>query len=343
MRERITYIDAMRGLAMFMVVSWHVDLTSFDHVTALYRHINDALQIPLFFMISGFFIPSILKDNVWKNIADKFVHLVIPALLMLGIYSYIMDKEFISSLFNTWKGGYWFTMVLFGFIALYTVLSTGIKLLKMSERSAILTHLICALVIMYGAFILEKLGGVTIGLLSLDQYYRYPYFVAGALLFKHRTTLFNWLNNKKFILGVGFLIFTGYQCISFKYHLSQLALSGLSFVVWSAMQIAVFAGLLIIWQLFHIYPALSTDSKIGRFLTLMGKRSLDIYFLHYFFLPRIPSWGNYFASLNAPFIEYLCAIALAIPLVFASLGTGYILRLSPLTAKWLLGVKTARP
>lgn len=37
-------------------------------------------------------------------------------------------------------------------------------------------------------------------------------------------------------------------------------------------------------------------------------------------------------------IKYLCGIAIAIPIVYASLGVGYILRLSPFTAKWLLGV-----
>lgn len=338
MTERIKYIDAMRGLAIFMVVIGHVDFGSLSLASFFTWHINDALQIPLFFMISGFFIPSIMKGNVWKNIADKFVHLVIPALLMLGLYCYILDADFRKFMYSTWKGGYWFTIVLFGFILIYSTVAIVIKRLHLSERNAILIHIGCALVVMYVSFVLKSLSGATIELLSLNQYYRYPFFVAGSLLFKHRTHLFNWLNNKQFILGVGFIIFVGYQCVSYKYNLNALPLGGLSFIVWSVMQIAVFLGLLIIWQLFHIYPALSTESKVGRFLTLMGKRSLDIYFIHYFFLPRLPSWGNYFATLNAPFIEYLCAIAIAIPLVYAGLGVGYILRLSPFTAKWLLGV-----
>jgi len=61
----------------------------------------------------------------------------------------------------------------------------------------------------------------------------------------------------------------------------------------------VSVALLIIWKLFDSYPQLSSSSHIGRFLTLVGRRSLDVYFIHYFFLPKdLTSWGIYFQSID---------------------------------------------
>ena len=46
-------------------------------------------------------------------------------------------------------------------------------------------------------------------------------------------------------------------------------------------------------------------------------------------------------SLNAPFWIYIVAVIASIPLILASLGIGKILRLSPLTARLLLGDTSA--
>lgn len=100
----------------------------------------------------------------------------------------------------------------------------------------------------------------------------------------------------------------------------------------------VTVALVIIWKLFDSFPQLSITSSIGRFFTLVGRRSLDVYFIHYFFIPKdLSSWGIYFQSIDGVFISYLCAIILSIPLIFASMGIGYILRLSPFSAQLLLG------
>ncbi len=102
------------------------------------------------------------------------------------------------------------------------------------------------------------------------------------------------------------------------------------------------ASLLIVWVLFHKYPVLSTSSKMGRFLSLIGRRSIDVYFIHYFFLPDLHIWGDYFMSIDAQLIEYLCAVILSIPLIYISIGIGCNLRLSPITARLFLGAISTR-
>lgn len=55
MGKRIGYVDAMRGLAMLLVVIGHVFYFSFcDKTNIIFRILSEELQIPLFFMVSGF-------------------------------------------------------------------------------------------------------------------------------------------------------------------------------------------------------------------------------------------------------------------------------------------------
>lgn len=116
MKERIEYIDAMRGLAMLMVVVAHICIGSFGNHPIFDTYINQAMQLPLFFLISGFFAPGMLKKPMTKIVMDKFVYLVVPALVMLGLWCLLSDRNFISALYASMKYGYWFTLVLFIFI-----------------------------------------------------------------------------------------------------------------------------------------------------------------------------------------------------------------------------------
>lgn len=53
--QRIQYVDAMRGLAMVMVVISHIFVLCLNYVPIYNELISIQFQIPLFFFISGFF------------------------------------------------------------------------------------------------------------------------------------------------------------------------------------------------------------------------------------------------------------------------------------------------
>lgn len=337
--ERITYIDAMRGLAMLMVVVSHCCDGCFFYQPIYNTLINHALQIPLFFFISGFFVSRLTQRNFLNTMAERFRHLVIPALLMLGFFCWVFSKDYTEALFLSMKMGYWFTLVLFGYITLYLIIDKTAHKLRLSALSATIFHVIVALGISYASLASDRFDESyhVLSLLSIKEYFSYFYLMIGALMFKHRAMLCNALNNSN-IIGGGIVLSVILQTSMTLYGTAYLGYgAGLTILCLRTVELTI------IWALFHKYSALSTTSRFGHILSFIGQRSLDVYFIHYFFLPsHLQSWGIYFAEINAPFIAYLCAIALSIPLIAASLGVGSILRLSPFTTELFLGVKRIR-
>lgn len=73
---------------------------------------------------------------------------------------------------------------------------------------------------------------------------------------------------------------------------------------------------------------------------LVGRRTLDIYLLHYFFLPKdLHVVGSYFMAHPALVIEFIVSFVVTIMIVAVCLLISEFLRSSQLVAKWALGGK----
>lgn len=189
--QRIQYVDAMRGLAMLMVVIWHVFTMSLHYENTFSYHFNWVLQMPIFVMISGFFVNKSLNTSFQSIVSNKFNHLVLPAFLMMAIYCWTCSKDYINVLYDTFKGGYWFTFLLFAYLLIFYILSKliGKYVQKTSDRNWI--HLLIAMIITYASQIASSLAHSypIISLLSLDLYCYYPYLVVGSLIYQYRINL----------------------------------------------------------------------------------------------------------------------------------------------------------
>ena len=97
MGKRIGFIDAMRGLAMLLVVIGHVFYFSVCHLdNAIMRILSDEVEVPLFFMVSGFLV-NIPKSGFWKFLGKKAFLLFVPAAVFMALYVWMEGSNYISS------------------------------------------------------------------------------------------------------------------------------------------------------------------------------------------------------------------------------------------------------
>lgn len=84
----------------------------------------------------------------------------------------------------------------------------------------------------------------------------------------------------------------------------------------------------------------SSSSRASKVITFIGRRTLDIYLLHYFFLPKdLSVFGHYFVNHPAPILELAFSSIVTILVVAVCLIVSEILRQSTFCRKWLLGAK----
>ena len=70
-------------------------------------------------------------------------------------------------------------------------------------------------------------------------------------------------------------------------------------------------------------------------------RTLDVYLLHFFFLPRfLMPYAAQIKAYDSQFVEFVVIMAISLVVLMMSLGVSYIIRLSPFLAHYLFGVKT---
>lgn len=293
--KRIEYIDSMRGLAMFMVIIYHISYGCFHSDNLITKVINVQLQLPLFFFISGFFADKMSGKNWGKVIVEKFSYLVVPAMIVMALYCWVMDYDFIEGLQKRLKEGYWFTLVLFEFIMIYLLTDSLSRVLKLSSFWKKSLHLIVGVVLIYIASFSEKYNArfPIINTFTIGEFGHYIYFVLGTILFTVRELITKSLNYK-YLWGGVICLYIVADVFRYKYGFAMFQLGAMVSVT-----ILIFLGLMMIWGAFICYGELSNGNICSRFLQLVGRRSLDVYFIHYFILPINMNFvGNFFQGLN---------------------------------------------
>ena len=125
--QRLEYVDALRGFIMLIIVYWHINYFSFDILKVInevnsFENIFLPFGMPLFFFVSGLFAYRENQDwdrNYIRNfIGAKFKQLIIPTLILLGLYLYVFNIPVNSCLYSSAKSGYWFTFLLFAYFLL---------------------------------------------------------------------------------------------------------------------------------------------------------------------------------------------------------------------------------
>lgn len=344
-KQRIAYIDAMRGFTMILVVYSHICGMCLGDRWMGWNDIFFLFRLPCFFFISGWLFEK--PERLWDGITirsvvkKKFMVQIVPTVIFLLLLA--PPPLFFSRLGAT-KGGYWFTFALFIYFLLNIFSSWLVRKRTAKQQDWLLFAF--ALIVSILAFCYDvyynryfsHLGWLTkgLGFLSLMTWRYYLFFYIGTFVKRHFEAFIRW-TDKPIVIG---LVVIGFIAVS------QIPQTDCIPLVYLVFAIGGILGLTMIFTLFrHIGSYISTrpTSHFSLFifhtLTFIGTRTLDIYLLHYFFLPRfLLTYGDQLRAYDSQLLEFFVALILALIVVGLCLIISRIIRLSPFLAKYLFGV-----
>lgn len=289
MRQRLLYLDAARGLAIFTVVYSHICLFCLPHYES--SVVIDFLRsyfLNAFFFISGvvaYKSTESLPVNIGCLLVKKIKQLLLPTIIVGAVYALSHHIEIISFFTNDAKYGYWFTIVLFEMFVIYYIILGIASLFRYRHTQAIILLLIAVTFFwMHKRFMIQTSLQNILCLGSLTYYM--PFFCFGILFSHFKPLISNAIKIRSgiFITLVFAVVIAGYL-IPVPLFISNLAI--VVIVMW------------LIKSLYRYYNGVSMTSKILRGLEILGRNTLEIYFLHYFILFSLPmSVGGYLSYLS---------------------------------------------
>ena len=332
--QRIGYIDALRGFAMILVVFIHIELVALQIYSSTIQNIIQQFFLALFFFISGYVgSPSLLKGKV--NLLPK-LRWLIPVLFFGLIYTYLgLHRDIVFFITSLTKSGYWFP------IALLEIYLFCIFIKRITPHKYFLCSLLGTALMMYALRVffkihegLEIFGNITC--ISLTATY-FLFFVLG-LIASHYKVDFAQKASQLRTISCSILVFI----LVFYYQFKIRDIEGQPFghkILTEIMEsICSITAILAIYGIFCKYQDyLSRSSYIGKILVYIGQFTMDIYLLHYFFLPNIPKVGLFIISSSNVILELVGVIILSTGVIFCCLLTSKLLRKSHTLAYLLLG------
>ena len=321
-REWIYYFDVMKGIGMVLVVLGHVMLFTFGIEPPqagkfLYFH------MPLFFYISGFLAYKQF-DNikvVGKRFLTRGLVLLVPYIIFLSLYNIFAGKssEIIHNLFAG-GGRYWFLYDLFilsSFFLLYEYCLRNIK----KDWIYICLFLLPLIILIAAKYTISRLNFLDSDVNSLQSiitglvnYYRY--FLIGYLCKKY-IIFNNFLFKNSIVCALGFL---AYFVAWYFYDLHNIALIFMGTL-----------GALIVLQWFVI-NYMPDNSKWTKLWIYIGRCSLGIYVIHYFFIPDLSNLLHPYMQCVNPFVwQISLGLLITIPIVAASIFTYKLIEMN----RWL--------
>lgn len=349
-KKRIEYIDALRGFTMILVVTVHVYSLCFmqgndNEYDLSYHNFFGLFRMPLFFFISGFVFYKVGREwnyyTLKKFIANKVRVQLFSTLIFFSLFCFLFQRDIVDSVIDGQKAGYWFTYVLFVYFILYIGIDKTTCLIcqkKPYNRITIITSIFVGFILYYlinNGFLLNVLSPQMTSLLSIGKWQYFLYFSFGCYIHKYYT-LFLKLQDYDYLKGTFFLVFVCCSIGLFYQNSTEIIIHNYI--------LKIFAGLLGIMLVMFLFKEneshFSSTTKLGNCLQYIGKHTLDIYFLHYFFLPYNLSFvGRWLNKYPSPLLEFCTSLLLAFIVITCCIFVSKIIRTSPTIAFLLLGGK----
>ena len=117
-----------------------------------------------------------------------------------------------------------------------------------------------------------------------------------------------------------------------------LAFNSATFSAQVSISSRIFSSIFSIFYFFMRNGEYMDNSRIGKALQFIGRRTLDVYLLHYFFVNNSMAWVKTF-NFNSPTIIFIISIATSLVIIGICLLVSKFLRTNDLLGKILFGAK----
>lgn len=337
-KNRIAYIDALRGFTMFLVVLQHVEtfgIKSLGTGTFVETFLLP-FRMPLFFFISGFVTYKSIERFTFKFAGEmalkKLVHLIIPLVVFCFLFSLVIRTDQTIYDYGSLLG-YWFTLVLLEMALLYFIFSL---ISHFTNQWVLDISLIVASVVLY-IFMMDIPYNNSANLLCLRKFAHYFQFFAFGILCKRHAKMFTLLVTNHIVIAASIALYIA--CI----YLIQANVFSSNVLTTTCEVLMPFCGLVAIVSLFHNNePYFSANGRISRAMQFVGTRTLDIYMLHYFLLPNVEFLKPYIVNYNNVVLEFFVVGAIALCVIGGCLLISAVIRNSQLLGHFLFAAKSEK-
>ena len=330
-KQRIEYIDAMRGFTMILVVFAHVCHFCLGDSRMGGNAVFILFRLPCFFMISGWLFESVAQKPFWEIARHKAMVQLLPTFIFLLL---LAPPPFFFHQLGTLKGGYWFTFALFEYFILYMVMIRISR--KWTPVFAVTLTLGAFLYASYYDYLHSSAEGYQLwlmdlsGFLSVTTWRLFIFFYLGTWIRRNFDAFIRW-TSKPVVIGI---ITVAFLLIASTSHHDNLLFEIFRFYGGGI------TGMIMVFTFFRLSASWLKKWNVSKPLQYVGTRTLDIYLLHFFFLPRfLMAYAGQLAAYNSRLVEFSYIMVVSLVVLAISLVASYVIRLSPFLGHYLFGVK----
>ena len=325
---------------MLLVVYAHVMRFSLDmrDVVSMFFTI---FRMPTFFFISGFIAykavecwdPAFFRARLKK----KAIVQIVPAVVFFTVFALVHGQNPLERFAAHGFGRYWFTIALFEMFCIYFTLSRLGHATRRWVTDAGLLLTATAGVVWYFT---HRVTGADYWLVNQVTNY-FQFFVAGVMCRKHSQRFLGAMDRRgvRWCFLAVFAVMAVAHVLCWRAHASQGA-----YAFWHRLgfgTLGAYSGVMAMFALFRSGAGFfSRGSRLSDTFSFVGRRTLDIYLLHYFLLPDLTALSPWLTVHSNALLTFAFAIAVAVVVTAVSLVASRLIRFSDFLARHLFGANT---
>ena len=327
-------------MTMVLVVYAHVMRFSLD-MRDMVSMFFTIFRMPTFFFISGYIAYKAVE--CWDasffraRLKKKAIVQIIPAVVFFVAFALLHGKNPLTEFVAVGFGRFWFTIALFEMFCIYFALSRLGHVTH--ERVTDVGLVVVALTgVVYFRFF-NVLGNDRLLIYQVADYFQY--FVFGLMCRKWSIRFLGAMDRRGFRMSVlaAFVLMGVVHVVCWRMHISESPHAQWYRLVFDTL--GAYIGVMAMFALFRSgADFFAGHGVVPDMFSFVGRRTLDIYLLHYFFLPELSSLSAWLTSQSSVLLNFAVAFTLACVVTAVSLAVSRVIRLSDFLARYLFGANT---